>query len=630
MKTTRFFLFVSLVVGTAMSRPLRAQQPTVAQMLQLKPTQRFVECDAPAADLMAGCKSEVVREGRATGWVLRDATGREYRRFMDTNRDNLVDQWRYFRDGAEVYRDIDSNFNGRADQFRWMNSGGTRWALDTNEDGRIDSYHVISAAETTREAVRALAAKDAAAIEALLVRPGDLVNSVATPDRVQQTPARSKGQFATLVAKLGHWTAETQWSRLETEVPLLLSGDLPDGSRDVQVYRNARAIVETGERVDVLQFAELVLVGRAWKLLDLPAVVDDAPPVVAARNPNVPNVPADPEPPGTPAVDAKLQALIAQLQKLDDEAAKLNPDAPSVARYYVQRADVLDKLAAEAKTDDDRAEWRRQLIDSLVAVVQAQESKDSTERLNRIATQAAEEDEQSPLVSYIKFRVISAEYTRRMQAEGSDFAAIQNDWLEQLKQFATDFPDADDTADALSQLAVGMEFTGKEDQAREFYKKLTESFPKHPAAQRSAGALRRIDLVGQPMQLQATTISGVPVQIEKLRGKVVLVDFWSTSCEPWRADLSRLKEVYGKYQSKGFEIVGIALDKDRAVVDRFLKQNSVPWPIVVETAAMDGPLATHYGILALPTQFLVDAQGKVVSRSIYVSQLEDELKKLLK
>jgi thiol-disulfide isomerase/thioredoxin len=623
------WLIISFAAGMAMSPLARAQQPTVQQMLQLKPTQRFVDSDAPAAEQLAGCKSEVVREGRATGWVLRDAAGREYRRFMDTNRDNLVDQWRYYREGVEVYRDIDSNFNGRADQFRWMNSGGSRWALDTNEDGRIDGYHVISAAETTREVVRALAAKDFAAIEPLLVRSGDFVGAVATPDRIKQAPARAKAQFATLASQLSHLTADSEWRRLEAGVPLLLPGDSPDGSRDVQVYRNARAIVETADRADVLQFGELVLVGRTWKLIDLPALVVDSPPVVTARNPNVPNVPAEPEPPTTPPVDAKLQALIGQLQKLDDDAAKLTTDAASIARYYAGRADVLEKLAAEAKPED-RDEWQRQLVDSLVAVVQAQESKDATERLNRIAEAAADAKDQEPLVGYIKFRVISAEYTRRMQAEGSDFAAIQNEWLDQLAKFVADFPDADDTPDALSQLAVGMEFTGKEDQARQFYKKLTESFPKHTAAQRSAGALRRLELVGQPMQLQATTLSGAAVDIDKLRGKVVLVDFWSTTCEPWKADLTRLKEVYGKYHAKGFEIVGIALDKDRAAVDRFAKQAAVPWPIVVESAAMDGPLATHYGILALPTQFLVDAKGKVVSRSIYTSQLEDELKKLLK
>ena len=47
------------------------------------------------------------------------------RKFVDTNGDNVVDQWSYYKDGVEVYRDIDSNFNGKADQYRWFNTGGT-------------------------------------------------------------------------------------------------------------------------------------------------------------------------------------------------------------------------------------------------------------------------------------------------------------------------------------------------------------------------------------------------------------------------------------------------------------------------------------------------------------------------
>ena len=56
------------------------------------------------------------------------------------NGDNVVDQWSYYKDGLEVYRDIDANFNRKADQYRWLGTAGIRWALDPNEDGRIDTW----------------------------------------------------------------------------------------------------------------------------------------------------------------------------------------------------------------------------------------------------------------------------------------------------------------------------------------------------------------------------------------------------------------------------------------------------------------------------------------------------------
>ena len=49
-------------------------------------------------------------------------------------------------DGIEVYRDVDSNFNGKADEYRWLGTAGSRWGIDDNEDGRIDSWKTISPA----------------------------------------------------------------------------------------------------------------------------------------------------------------------------------------------------------------------------------------------------------------------------------------------------------------------------------------------------------------------------------------------------------------------------------------------------------------------------------------------------
>ena len=66
--------------------------------------------------------------------MVKNGAGQMLRIFVDTNADNTVDQWSYYKDGVEVYRDIDSNHNGKADQCRWLNTAGTRWGIDKNED----------------------------------------------------------------------------------------------------------------------------------------------------------------------------------------------------------------------------------------------------------------------------------------------------------------------------------------------------------------------------------------------------------------------------------------------------------------------------------------------------------------
>src|SRR5437762_5520625 len=136
-----------------------ANKPTAKQALEspFVPVQKNdVDYDVPDAKEIEKCTVEAETVAGITGWVVRDSGGQILRRFLDTNGDNKVDQWCYFKDGIEVYRDIDANFNNKADQYRWLGTAGTRWGLDEDENGRIDSWKVISAEEATAEIVAAL------------------------------------------------------------------------------------------------------------------------------------------------------------------------------------------------------------------------------------------------------------------------------------------------------------------------------------------------------------------------------------------------------------------------------------------------------------------------------------------
>ena len=88
-----------------------------------------------------------VRVGPCSGRPARCCGG------SSTRRRSTVDQWRYYNHGLEVYRDIDTNHNHKPDQHRWLNTGGSRWAVDSEEDGSIDSWKSLSPEEAVREAV---------------------------------------------------------------------------------------------------------------------------------------------------------------------------------------------------------------------------------------------------------------------------------------------------------------------------------------------------------------------------------------------------------------------------------------------------------------------------------------------
>jgi thiol-disulfide isomerase/thioredoxin len=492
---------------------------------------------------------------------------------------------------------------------------------------------VLSPEEATREVVRAITLKDFSILEPTLAKAADaaLFGRAVAPERIKELANGAREQFIALSTKLSDLTADSQWVRFEASVPMLVPGDAPDGSRDVAVYRNARAVVQTGEQTDVLQFGEIVVANRCAKLLEMPTIVTPKAPVVAQTNTVFPNVvPGAETPEPTQPGDAELQTILAQLQKLDTDAAKFGNDEAAQVRYQLQRSDTLRQLAELAKSDDDRAEWQKQRADSLITAIQLNSSEEAANRLHEFFETVRQQKNGSGLASYIAFRRISVDYFRKMQAPATDFAAVQKEWLENLDKFVTEFPAAEDAPEALSQLAIGMEFTGKEDAARGYYVKLTESFPQSPLAQRARGAIERFDLVGKMFTLQGADLRKGTVDVQQYRGKVVLVDYWATTCDPWKTDLPKLKELYSKYHSEGFEIIAVSLDTEKTDVAKFVQAAAIPWPVVFEPGGLDSTPAVRYGILALPTQFLIDTQGKVVSRNIHVSQLEEELKKLIK
>lgn len=107
---------------------------------------------------------------------------------------------------------------------------------------------------------------------------------------------------------------------------------------------------------------------------------------------------------------------------------------------------------------------------------------------------------------------------------------------------------------------------------------------------------------------------GTKIELKKLKGKVVIVNFWATWCGPCVREIPDLMELYNQYKDKGLEIVGISIDqKGWAVVQPFVKKNGMEYPVVLATPQFAG----EYGdINVIPTTYIVDKNGNVVERFI--------------
>ncbi|MBK9115972.1 MAG: TlpA family protein disulfide reductase [Betaproteobacteria bacterium] len=101
---------------------------------------------------------------------------------------------------------------------------------------------------------------------------------------------------------------------------------------------------------------------------------------------------------------------------------------------------------------------------------------------------------------------------------------------------------------------------------------------------------------------------GDTIALDKLRGKVVYVDFWASWCGPCRRSFPWMNEMQQKYGSKGFVVVGVNVDKKRADADRFLAQNPAGFTVVFDEA---GATPAAYGVKGMPSSYLIDARGNV-------------------
>ena len=99
------------------------------------------------------------------------------------------------------------------------------------------------------------------------------------------------------------------------------------------------------------------------------------------------------------------------------------------------------------------------------------------------------------------------------------------------------------------------------------------------------------------------------MDVAKLKGKVVLIDFWATWCRPCVAEVPNVKDTYDKYHAQGFEVVGISLDQEKDKLTRFVGEHKMEWPQFFDGLEFQNKFARQFGIDSIPAMMLVDKKG---------------------
>ncbi|CAN5905988.1 hypothetical protein BH11VER1_BH11VER1_07400 [soil metagenome] len=163
----------------------------------------------------------------------------------------------------------------------------------------------------------------------------------------------------------------------------------------------------------------------------------------------------------------------------------------------------------------------------------------------------------------------------------------------------------------------------------EAHLKAYPSQPYNGAIEKKVSGIKMLaELQTKPLDLKFKAVDGRDVDLAQLKGKVVLLDFWATWCGPCVAELPNVLKSYEKLHAKGFEIVGISLDQDKAALESFVKEKGMAWPQYFDGKGWENEISTRYGISSIPAMWLINKKGIVTSTDARGS-LEETVEKLL-
>jgi peroxiredoxin len=192
----------------------------------------------------------------------------------------------------------------------------------------------------------------------------------------------------------------------------------------------------------------------------------------------------------------------------------------------------------------------------------------------------------------------------------------------------------------LSKAALYLQVFNDDDKAAVVLRQLVAQFPGTSSAVNGAQALSGLErkavaatlFVGAPFpDFSVTDLDGRSLSLSSYKGQVILVDFWATWCDPWVKDLPNLLAIYQKYHARGFDIIGISLDKENQhdALAAFLKANHLPWRQFYDGKYWDNILAVKYGVTAIPQSYLLDGQGRILAVSPHGAALSSAIEAAL-
>ncbi len=291
------------------------------------------------------------------------------------------------------------------------------------------------------------------------------------------------------------------------------------------------------------------------------------------------------------------------------------PTPEEIAKFRVLLGEHAVKSADQAKDfytrfpkDTHAAKAREREFELLSSAMQF----GNTNRLARLQVLEAERLKNPNLSEEERFKIrLKSVQTKANSRETEGTAAVVAEYEKGVRSLQQEFPKRTEVYQMLLELADASTAFGGGN-ARAMAQEVADSPAAPPTVKEAAKLLlKKLNLVGKPVPIKFTSVDGREIDLAKLRGKVVLIDFWATWCGPCVAELPNVKAAYEKLSPKGFEIIGLSFDENKTALTQFIAKEKLAWPQYFDGKGWQNKFAVEFGINSIPAMWLIDKNGNL-------------------